>query len=222
MLDKHQSLNGNLTPELEELKILETNRIARHIMNIKINKNTWKKLKYMIKSIVNPNAIKASTLKEVEIVERDGTITREVTKEGLTNHLIQRNSNKLKESSNTPFGLTNLGSQLGCCGTSELAQELNSRSIRNEEILKSKVLSALAEQMTTLLNINTIKTEISTEEFISCYKKVKEKTASSHLGRHIGHYIAALKEADPYAKSSLCSMHTKMMSIPIILGFFPE
>ena len=108
MLDKHPSLNSNLTPELEELKILETNRIARHIMNIKINKNTWKKLKHIIKSIVNPNTIKSSTLKEVEIVEKDGSSTREVTEEGLTNHLIQRNSSKLKESSNTPFALTNL------------------------------------------------------------------------------------------------------------------
>ena len=59
----------------------------------------------MIKSIVNPNAIKASTLKEVKTIERYGTITREVTKEGLTNHLIQRNLNKLKESSNTPLWL---------------------------------------------------------------------------------------------------------------------
>jgi hypothetical protein len=60
-----------------------------------------------------------------------------------------------------------------------------------------------------------VKTKISPEEFIATYKLVKESTSSFPLGRHVGHYKAAL--SDP----TLVELHSSMISIPYQTGFSP-
>jgi hypothetical protein len=56
-------------------------------------------------------------------------------------------------------------------------------------------------------------TEITTDDFISCYQHTHEKTSSSPSGQHVGHYKAACR--DP----TIAYLHSKMMSIPFMAGF---
>jgi hypothetical protein len=62
---------------------------------------------------------------------------------------------------------------------------------------------------------------VTTEDFISCFGCVAEKTSSSPSGRHAGHYLACIDLKDELS-GILASVHAAMMSIPLAEGFSPE
>jgi hypothetical protein len=62
---------------------------------------------------------------------------------------------------------------------------------------------------------------VKTEDFISFFGCVAEKTYSSPSGRHIGHYLACIDLKDELSVL-LSSVHATMMSIPLDEGFCPE
>jgi hypothetical protein len=62
---------------------------------------------------------------------------------------------------------------------------------------------------------------VTTEDFISCFGCVAEKTPSSPSGRHVGHYLACTDLKDELS-GLLTSIHLAMMSIPLAEGFCPE
>lgn len=61
-----------------------------------------------------------------------------------------------------------------------------------------------------------VKTRISGEQWAGPFKKIQERTASSLSNRHIGHYKAALEDAD------LTNLHAEMTLLPFIHGFAPD
>jgi hypothetical protein len=66
----------------------------------------------------------------------------------------------------------------------------------------------------------------TTEDFISCFGCVSEKTSSSPSssspsGRHVGHYLACIDLKDELSVL-LAAVHAAMMSIPLAEGFCPE
>jgi hypothetical protein len=62
---------------------------------------------------------------------------------------------------------------------------------------------------------------VTTEDFISCFGCVDEKTSSSPSGRHVGHYLECIDLKDELSVL-LTAVHTAMMSIPLAEGFCPE
>jgi hypothetical protein len=62
---------------------------------------------------------------------------------------------------------------------------------------------------------------VTTEDFISCFGCVAEKTSSSPSRRYLGHYIACIDLKDELSVL-LAAFHEAMMSIPWAEGFCPE
>jgi hypothetical protein len=62
---------------------------------------------------------------------------------------------------------------------------------------------------------------VTTEDFISCFGCVAEKTSSSPSDRHVGHYLACIDLKDELSVL-LAAVHAAMMSIRLAEGFCPE
>jgi hypothetical protein len=62
---------------------------------------------------------------------------------------------------------------------------------------------------------------VTTEDFISCFGCVAEKTSSSPSGRHVGNYLACIDLKDELSVI-LAAVHAAMMSIPLAEGFCPK
>jgi hypothetical protein len=62
---------------------------------------------------------------------------------------------------------------------------------------------------------------VTTEDFISCFGCVAEKTSSSPSCRHVGHYLACTDMKDELS-GLLAAVHAEMMPIPLAEGFCPE
>jgi hypothetical protein len=62
---------------------------------------------------------------------------------------------------------------------------------------------------------------VTTEDFISCFVCVADKTPSSHSSRHVRHYLVCTDLKDELSVF-LAAVHAAMMSIPLAEGFFPE
>jgi hypothetical protein len=62
---------------------------------------------------------------------------------------------------------------------------------------------------------------VMTENFISCFGCVADKTSSSPSGRHVRHYLACIDMKDELS-GLLAAVHAAMMSIPLAEGFCPE
>jgi hypothetical protein len=62
---------------------------------------------------------------------------------------------------------------------------------------------------------------VTTEDFISCFGCVAEKTSSSPSGRHVGHYLACI-DLKGELSVLLAAVHAAMMAIPLAEGVCPK
>jgi hypothetical protein len=62
---------------------------------------------------------------------------------------------------------------------------------------------------------------VTTEDFISCFVCVAEKTSTPASGRHVGNYLACIDLKDELSVL-LTAVHAAMMSIPLAEGFCPK
>jgi hypothetical protein len=62
---------------------------------------------------------------------------------------------------------------------------------------------------------------VTTEELISCFGCVAEKTSSPPSGRQVGHYLACIDLKDELSVL-IATVHAVMMSVPLAEGFCPE
>jgi len=122
------------------------------------------------------------------------------------------------QAQNTPFGSGYLANQVG----------MTLEGPATEQILQGTFTPDLAirllpetERIIKYLGVpptgtqHTFPISITPEEFKSTYTLVKERTSSSVSGRHVGHYKAATTD------DVLSLMHSRMMSLPYIVGFSP-
>jgi hypothetical protein len=62
---------------------------------------------------------------------------------------------------------------------------------------------------------------VTTEDFISCFGCVAERTSSSPSGRHVGHNLACIDLKDELSVL-LAVVYAAIMSIPLAEGLCPE
>jgi hypothetical protein len=137
----------------------------------------------------------------------------------IAQHICAANTRQYNQAVHTPFGSGYLADTIGEHALLSSAEEILQGTFTPvaDQIRLPETLAIIKELGTTLpLSLQEVKSSISTEEFISTYKVIKEATSSSPSGRHVGHYKAAA--TDPL----LSELHAHMMSIPYMAGFSPS
>ena len=145
--------------------------------------------------------------------------------------LLDRNKNHFHQAAETPFGHGILHDLVGYSGLNEAATEIvNGTFLDNQDVpdllpetRQMIVELAMPDQIKSLRS--PIPTEITAADFISGFKKWKERTATSPSGRHLGHYKAIIRDAEDseVARSvdPLTDLVT-MTNIPLKYGFAPS
>jgi hypothetical protein len=120
----------------------------------------------------------------------------------------------------TPFGTEPLASYVGYKADTPGAEDIIQGKPLPPEV-QHRLLPETVAIFNTLCNLpshpkySTTST-ISPTQFQECYRIIDERTSSSPSGRHIGHYKAAV------SSDILSTLHSSMMSIPLMAGFSPE
>jgi hypothetical protein len=137
----------------------------------------------------------------------------------IAQHICAANQLQYNQAENTPFGSRYLAQLFGLDASSPNVESLLLGSLRYDpnQIYLSETKDIIQELARPLsMQPKTIVAIISPDQFIATYKVVKEATASSPSGRHVGHYKAAT--SDPI----LTELHSTMISIPYLAGFSPS
>lgn len=129
------------------------------------------------------------------------------------------NTKQYNQASNTPFASEYLAHNIGMNLEGPAVPDILGGTFHFDPSIK--LLPETKRIITTLGTppkggISHFPTLITLEEFQSTYSLVKERTSSSLSGRHVGHYKAATND------DILSLVHSKMMSLPYIVGFSPE
>jgi hypothetical protein len=89
--------------------------------------------------------------------------------------------------------------------------------------LDDEAINAIVNQLRKHPAIQQILSPIITEEdFMSAFKCVPEKTASSFSGRGVHHYKACSEGSQNNIAEIIASVHAAMMTVPLTTGFCPE
>jgi hypothetical protein len=133
----------------------------------------------------------------------------------IAQHICAANIRQYNQAYNTPFGSGPLANQIGLKAESQAAcallQGTNPPLPPSTLSKTSQILEALSRPLS--LTPQIISASISLDQFISTYKAAQEITSSSFSGRHVGRTKAILED------TSLCKLHSSMMSIPYMTGF---
>jgi hypothetical protein len=81
-------------------------------------------LRFDIKGSINPASIIRLYMSIIDIKQQHCSIVAETTKEGIEQHLLERNPKLYRATGLSPFGDTELGRQLGPFGTPPLATQI--------------------------------------------------------------------------------------------------
>jgi hypothetical protein len=191
--------------------------------NSKTAQISLRKMGPLIRGHIKPYTLKRSKLMHVEVPSNNETTwTKIEDKEEVENHLVARNVEKFSHAGATPFGLTDLGKELGQTGDIAMAEYILYGTLEHE-CMKDEAIRAIVQQLKRHPTIQGILTSIvSTKDFQSCFKCVPEKNASSYSGRSVPHYKACEDGSKDGVADSLAEIHAAMATIPLETGFSPE
>ena len=152
-----------------------------------------------------------------------------VTKEEIEDVLVPHTERRFRQHMETPFGKGARKTNLGHDCTSKVAQDILAGTY-DEELDK---LSDEARSWITLLARkdfvkagSVISTQITTNDYVSGWSKMRESTASAP-GGHYGHYktasvVARLPDDHPDHTTVLAELYAMMLSMPLQHGFAPK
>jgi hypothetical protein len=143
-----------------------------------------------------------------------GSWSRIDTKEQVKAILINRNIEKFSHAGDTPFGYTPLGDELGHTGDTLMANDICNGTLEHRSLTDHAIKAITKQLRKHPLLTKMISPVVMTEDFISCFGCVAEKTSSSPSDRHVGHYLACIDLHDELSVL-LASVHAAMMSIPL-------
>jgi hypothetical protein len=190
----------------KEIKSRENRRTA---------KRSWKKLGHQIRGHLKLHTLHKSKLAAVEIPGADtGSWSRIDTKEQVEELLINRNIEQFSHSGDTPFVYTTLGKEFVHEGDTPMADYIYNGMLEHRSLTDHAIKAIVKQLRKHPLSTKMIYPVATTEDFISCFGCVAEKTSSSPSGRHFGNYIACIDLKDELSVL-LASVHAAMMSIPL-------
>jgi hypothetical protein len=158
----------------EELKSRENRRTS---------KRSWQKLGRQIRGHLKPHTLQNSKLTAVEVSgSADGSWSRIDTKEQVEALLIDRNIEQFSHACNTPFGYTALGDKLLHTGDTLMADSIYNGTLEHRSLTDHDIRSIVKQLRTHPLLTKMISPVVTTEDFISYFGCVAEKTSSSLSG----------------------------------------
>jgi hypothetical protein len=83
------------------------------MVNKEDKKRMFSVLRFDIKGSINPASIIRSSMSRINITQQDGSIMTVTAKEGIEQHLLERNPKLYRAAGLSPFRNTDLGRQLG-------------------------------------------------------------------------------------------------------------
>jgi hypothetical protein len=185
-------------------------------------KQSWQNIGRQIRGYLKPHTLQKSKLTVVEVSGADdGSCSRIDTKEQVEEILINRNIQQFSHAGDTPFGYTPLGDELGHTGDILMANDINNGTLEHRSLTDHAIKAIVKQLRNHPLLTKMIYPVVTTENFISCFGCVAEKTSSSPSGRHAGHYLACIDLKDELSVL-LAAVHASMMSTPVAEGFCPE
>jgi hypothetical protein len=139
---------------------------------------------------LKPHTLHKSKLTAVEIPGADtGSWSRIDTKEQVEELLINRKIEQLLHAGDTPFGYTTLGEDLGHTGDTPMADDIYTGTLEHISLTDHAIKAIMKQLRKHPLLTKMIYPIVTTEDLISCFGCVAEKTSSSPSGRHGGHYL---------------------------------
>jgi hypothetical protein len=185
-------------------------------------KRSWEKLGREIRGHLKPHTLQKSKLTAVEVSCADaGSWSRIDTKEQVEALLINRNIEQFWHAGDTPFGYTPLGDELGHTDDTLMADDIYNGTLEHRSLTDHAIKAIVKQLCKHPLLTKMIYPVVTTEDFISCFGCVAEKTSSSPSGRQVGHYLAYIDLKDELSVL-LTAVHAAMMAIPLAEGFCPE
>jgi hypothetical protein len=108
-------------------------------------------------------------------------------KEQVEELLINRNIEQFSHAGDKPFGYTALRNELGHTGDTPMVDDIYTGTLGHRSLTDRDIKAIVTKLRKHPLLTKMINPVVTTEDFISCFGCVAEKTSSSPSGRHIGH-----------------------------------
>jgi hypothetical protein len=99
---------------------------------------------------------------------------------------------------------------LGHTGDTLMADDIYNGTLEHESLTDHAIEVIVKQLRKHPLLTKMIYPVVATEDFVSCFGCVAEKTSSSPSGRHVGHYIACIDLKDELSLI-LAAVHAAMM-----------
>jgi hypothetical protein len=161
------------------------------------SKRSWQKLGRQIRGHLKPHTLQNSKFTAVEVsVSADGSWSRIDTKEQVEALLINRNVEQFSHAGSTPFGYTALGKELGHIGDTLMADAIYHGTLEHRSLTDHAIRVIVKQLRKHPLLTKMISPVVTTEDFISCFSCVAEKTSPPPSGRHVGQYLACTDMKD--------------------------
>jgi hypothetical protein len=135
----------------------------------------------------NTKTFKAHTLQKSKLTAvevsgaDDGSWSRIDTKEQVEALLVNRNIEQFSHAGDTPFGYTPLEDELGHTGDTLMANDIYTGTLEHRSLIDHAIKAIVKQLRKHPLLMKIISPVVTTEDFISCFGCVAEKTPPSGL-----------------------------------------